>query len=112
MIRRPPRSTLFPYTTLFRSESHWAPAVPATATPTPRLWQRRQRKAGRRVGESCGGVPQGRWVHADERSSACGKARGGPARRGAGRGEGAGGGGGRAGEGRGGEECRSRWRMG
>src|SRR3989442_10264112 len=24
MIRRPPRSTLFPYTTLFRSESYWA----------------------------------------------------------------------------------------
>ena len=62
-------------------ESRWAPAVPATATPTPRLWQRRQRKAGRRVGESCGGVPQGRWVHADERSSACGKARGGLTRR-------------------------------
>src|SRR3712207_8645133 len=24
MIRRPPRSTLFPYTTLFRSERRWA----------------------------------------------------------------------------------------
>src|SRR3712207_6856984 len=24
MIRRPPRSTLFPYTTLFRSRPHWA----------------------------------------------------------------------------------------
>src|SRR2546425_5373613 len=23
MIRRPPRSTLFPYTTLFRSSGHW-----------------------------------------------------------------------------------------
>src|SRR3712207_7932006 len=23
MIRRPPRSTLFPYTTLFRSRDHW-----------------------------------------------------------------------------------------
>jgi len=23
MIRRPPRSTLFPYTTLFRSVTHW-----------------------------------------------------------------------------------------
>src|SRR3712207_7951200 len=28
MIRRPPRSTLFPYTTLFRSEAEAAPAVP------------------------------------------------------------------------------------
>src|SRR3712207_7786599 len=26
MIRRPPRSTLFPYTTLFRSPGHLAPA--------------------------------------------------------------------------------------
>src|SRR3712207_8646690 len=25
MIRRPPRSTLFPYTTLFRSGKHWTP---------------------------------------------------------------------------------------
>src|SRR5947209_15611516 len=25
LIRRPPRSTLFPYTTLFRSEPHWHP---------------------------------------------------------------------------------------
>src|SRR3712207_8483354 len=27
MIRRPPRSTLFPYTTLFRSERGWSVAV-------------------------------------------------------------------------------------
>src|SRR3712207_7567968 len=27
MIRRPPRSTLFPYTTLFRSENHVAPDI-------------------------------------------------------------------------------------
>src|SRR2546426_6045686 len=35
MIRRPPRSTLFPYTTLFRSHlraSHRADTVPPTAT--------------------------------------------------------------------------------
>src|SRR5947199_4655947 len=34
MIRRPPRSTLFPYTTLFRSRdsSRWA------AKPSPRSW--------------------------------------------------------------------------
>src|SRR5258708_8423268 len=30
MIRRPPRSTLFPYTTLFRS-----PSVPVTASTSP-----------------------------------------------------------------------------
>src|SRR3712207_7279125 len=31
MIRRPPRSTLFPYTTLFRSQMHLAPDRPAGA---------------------------------------------------------------------------------
>src|SRR2546421_6227988 len=42
MIRRPPRSTLFPYTTLFRSESRWwrrlsngtAFAAPSIKPPT------------------------------------------------------------------------------
>src|SRR2546425_2023910 len=29
MIRRPPRSTLFPYTTLFRSPKHPAPDLPS-----------------------------------------------------------------------------------
>src|SRR5947207_4143617 len=32
MIRRPPRSTLFPYTTLFRSEAEIAGSNPAGAT--------------------------------------------------------------------------------
>src|SRR5947208_11070228 len=32
MIRRPPRSTLFPYTTLFRSRSRW----PRRRSPGPR----------------------------------------------------------------------------
>src|SRR3989304_3481299 len=35
MIRRPPRSTLFPYTTLFRSS--WASPAPAP-TPTSSSW--------------------------------------------------------------------------
>src|SRR5256885_2695941 len=34
MIRRPPRSTLFPYTTLFRSESY---AVVSTSTSIKRM---------------------------------------------------------------------------
>src|SRR5258708_31548878 len=29
MIRRPPRSTLFPYTTLFRSQAAWVNQTPA-----------------------------------------------------------------------------------
>src|SRR5882762_11632015 len=35
MIRRPPRSTLFPYTTLFRSRSARAPPCPSSR---PRSW--------------------------------------------------------------------------
>src|SRR5690242_20791167 len=34
MIRRPPRSTLFPYTTLFRSDEHW----PKDVGPTVLSW--------------------------------------------------------------------------
>src|SRR3712207_7098066 len=42
MIRRPPRSTLFPYTTLFRSpRSPNARSCPArTPRPSPRTWRR------------------------------------------------------------------------
>src|SRR5690349_22209525 len=53
MIRRPPRSTLFPYTTLFRSQLRSAPAeaeaagvrVGATSptAPTATGWQGRRR---------------------------------------------------------------------
>src|SRR2546425_7695053 len=39
MIRRPPRSTLFPYTTLFRSAARGEPAYRAKQI-VPRLWQR------------------------------------------------------------------------
>src|SRR3712207_6936158 len=35
MIRRPPRSTLFPYTTLFRSSSASTPRRPGTSSSTP-----------------------------------------------------------------------------
>src|SRR2546430_4877473 len=34
MIRRPPRSTLFPYTTLFRSDPRATPAVDQAPAPT------------------------------------------------------------------------------
>src|SRR5207247_8854171 len=39
MIRRPPRSTLFPYTTLFRSRSHDSlmPSAVPTYTVSPRV---------------------------------------------------------------------------
>src|SRR5256885_6294565 len=35
MIRRPPRSTLFPYTTLFRSAPSGRPAFRASSWPAP-----------------------------------------------------------------------------
>src|SRR5476649_2187923 len=35
MIRRPPRSTLFPYTTLFRSSPRTPPSRPARTTSSP-----------------------------------------------------------------------------
>src|SRR5258705_8812662 len=38
MIRRPPRSTLFPYTTLFRSEDHSAPCIGAEYVAERRPW--------------------------------------------------------------------------
>src|SRR3712207_7113735 len=42
MIRRPPRSTLFPYTTLFRStagRSGLTSAVSGSSTPTVKFWR-------------------------------------------------------------------------
>src|SRR5258707_5019660 len=35
MIRRPPRSTLFPYTTLFRSQGAGVASVPTSDAPPP-----------------------------------------------------------------------------
>src|SRR3712207_6979055 len=46
MIRRPPRSTLFPYTTLFRSED------------VPEIW-RRLEAVGLTTTEACGDTPPG-----------------------------------------------------
>src|SRR3712207_8651861 len=44
MIRRPPRSTLFPYTTLFRSPVPTAAAV--SSASTSRMGPRRERRRG------------------------------------------------------------------
>src|SRR5690348_17525483 len=46
MLRRPPRSTLFPYTTLFRSPSPW-PSTRWQCNPTTRG------RIGRRRGRRC-----------------------------------------------------------
>src|SRR2546429_3517364 len=50
MIRRPPRSTLFPYTTLFRSPrptTHWSCCRPSTRWPTTPSWTTPDRKSTR-----------------------------------------------------------------
>src|SRR3712207_8643747 len=62
MIRRPPRSTLFPYTTLFRSSGSWAarsrtrgPRVETTAAPrrrAPRSPPDRARRLAASAGRS------------------------------------------------------------
>src|SRR5438094_8128670 len=46
MRRRPPRSTLFPYTTLFRSPLHAAPRPPRTRRDRSRARRRRRRRHG------------------------------------------------------------------
>src|SRR5689334_24135919 len=61
MIRRPPRSTLFPYTTLFRSP----PAVPAPSAPNVQLLE--QQVVFRTGGESPIGF--GAIIHRQDRKS-------------------------------------------
>src|SRR3712207_7217272 len=39
MIRRPPRSTLFPYTTLFRSFDLWEPSAAGLLVAPEFLWE-------------------------------------------------------------------------
>src|SRR2546422_7096972 len=61
MIRRPPRSTLFPYTTLFRSAGcHWPDAgCPADRTARHRPRERAVPGARRRSKAGC--PSRGRW---------------------------------------------------
>src|SRR3712207_8328813 len=57
MIRRPPRSTLFPYTTLFRSG---VPIHREIHPPSREALRRRERESGNRDhnGNKCGGREQ------------------------------------------------------
>src|SRR3712207_8013764 len=65
MIRRPPRSTLFPYTTLFRSLSGW-PFQPRGASRVPAVDTLRPRTATERLAQAVvlGNLP---WPEAMER---------------------------------------------
>src|SRR3712207_7184277 len=68
MIRRPPRSTLFPYTTLFRSEAGAGAAVASGALGRP---GRRASRAGAGVGRASrrsSGAPS-RSVRSEEHTS-------------------------------------------
>src|SRR2546425_2367106 len=55
MIRRPPRSTLFPYTTLFRSRAR---AEPAAARSRRRRARGADGRASRRAGAGAPGPPE------------------------------------------------------
>src|SRR5260370_5600202 len=57
MIRRPPRSTLFPYTTLFRSRSNlWASGYDVDGTDQTSLGQFHQHHRDRKSGSA--GMPR------------------------------------------------------
>src|SRR3712207_7355689 len=59
MIRRPPRSTLFPYTTLFRSVLHLATDAD-TGGSSPRYWPTGMPTTARRSAP-CSTGSTGRW---------------------------------------------------
>src|SRR3712207_8411572 len=65
MIRRPPRSTLFPYTTLFRSLPH----LPAPGQPRPRVVVRRRGDQQRQDGEGEDGDGGARHSRSEEHTS-------------------------------------------
>src|SRR2546425_9328248 len=50
MIRRPPRSTLFPYTTLFRSRAHVGREVDERMAAPPQQLRRLRERGGERHG--------------------------------------------------------------
>src|SRR5438105_5709221 len=53
MIRRPPRSTLFPYTTLFRSEAKFAtvPVHQIAPARSPKMWLFAERRSEEHTSE-------------------------------------------------------------
>src|SRR5689334_24530616 len=57
MIRRPPRSTLFPYTTLFRSAAARRPCPGFVRIPDALVRRSESRTTGRGISPACDGVP-------------------------------------------------------
>src|SRR3712207_6889677 len=71
MIRRPPRSTLFPYTTLFRSAAgHARPGLSALAGRPRRRDHPRPHRQHRRPGQATPGEPGRRNVTRSEEHTA------------------------------------------
>src|SRR5258705_9181905 len=68
MIRRPPRSTLFPYTTLFRSPGDMVTTL-AVAAFTPRSFSRRRWSSTRASGRYSLGGDQRRLLRSEEHTS-------------------------------------------
>src|SRR2546422_4911898 len=66
MIRRPPRSTLFPYTTLFRSRSSASVLKPSAS---PREPSRPRRSSGRNTAKGSSGPPP--TTPSSDRKSTC-----------------------------------------
>src|ERR1039458_9105152 len=64
MVRRPPRSTLFPYTTLFRSPTIRRPSTPRTMRSWPRSRWARSRKTARWTSEGVFALLNSRGVFA------------------------------------------------
>src|SRR2546422_8180662 len=66
MIRRPPRSTLFPYTTLFRSLTYatWTSAVSGGVAPYTYSWTVDGSVAGSGTSKTAGG-----WAGGDRKST-------------------------------------------
>src|SRR5690349_23120291 len=69
MLRRPPRSTLFPYTTLFRSARHHADDSPRWAAIQSRRSLRISRSGGGRRAGRVVCVARGRAARSEEHTS-------------------------------------------
>src|SRR2546425_11838584 len=71
MIRRPPRSTLFPYTTLFRSRARRGTRPPARSSSRTRGRPPRRSGSGttRRARRGSGGAPSAQHQRSEEHTS-------------------------------------------
>src|SRR2546430_11407552 len=68
MIRRPPRSTLFPYTTLFRSSTGWCPSGGGGIGAHANAKGRSRRGSPDIVGSACGAADR-RRLQQDRKST-------------------------------------------